>query len=189
LVSFNGSNGASPWAGATADANGDLFGTTEAGGASGKGTVFEIKNTGTIAAPIYASAPTTLVSFNYTSEGPYDGAYSDARVILNPNGDLFGTTYEGGANFWGTVFEIKNTGTVAAPVYANAPTTLASFNYTNGGYPHSGLIADANGDLFGTTWPRPNSRVTKCHLGWNGRETRRNLGMSRNLWIARHAAG
>ena len=64
LSSFNGSNGANPYAGLTADANGDLFGTTVRGGVNGYGTVFEIQNTGTVAAPIYASAPTTLVTFN-----------------------------------------------------------------------------------------------------------------------------
>ena len=55
---------ANPVAGLIADANGDLFGTTDEGGANSDGTVFEIENTGTVAAPVYASAPTTLVSFN-----------------------------------------------------------------------------------------------------------------------------
>ena len=74
-----------------------------------------------------------------------------AGLIADANGDLFGTTDAGGANGDGTVFEIKNTGTVAAPVYASAPTTLVSFNGSNGADPDAGLIADANGDLFGTT--------------------------------------
>jgi len=59
LFSFNGSNGQSPSAVLTADANGDLFGTTDGGGANGYGTVFEIKNTGTVAAPNYAISPTS----------------------------------------------------------------------------------------------------------------------------------
>jgi uncharacterized repeat protein (TIGR03803 family) len=152
LFSFNGADGNGPAAGLTADANCDLFGTTSGGGASGQGTVFEIENTGTIAAPIYASPPTTLVSFLYVSEGPYGGENPEGGVILDANGNLFGTTWRGGANSsWGTVFEIKNTGTLATPIYANTPTTLASFDYTNGGFPHSELVADANGDLFGTT--------------------------------------
>jgi hypothetical protein len=49
------------------------------------------------------------------------------------------------------VFEIQNTRTVAVPVYASAPTTLLTFNGANGQYPAAALIADANGDLFGTT--------------------------------------
>ena len=53
----------------------------------------------------------------------------------------------GGANGDGTVFEIAKT----AHGYASTPTTLVSFNGTNGAYPYGSLIADANGDLFGTT--------------------------------------
>ena len=63
LVSFNGTNGADPVGGLIADANGDLFGTTDSGGANGDGTVFEIAKT----AGGYASTPTTLVSFNGTN--------------------------------------------------------------------------------------------------------------------------
>jgi uncharacterized repeat protein (TIGR03803 family) len=146
LVSFNSSNGQAPEAGPIADANGDLFGTTVEGGANGDGTVFEIKNTGTVATPIYASAPITLVSFDGSN-----GQNPEAALIVDANGDLFGTTSAGGAINYGTVFEIQNTGTVAAPVYANAPTTLVSFNGSDGQSPGAGLIADANGDLFGTT--------------------------------------
>jgi uncharacterized repeat protein (TIGR03803 family) len=60
LVSFNDTNGSLPTAGLIADAHGDLFGTTEGGGANGIGTVFEIAKT----AHGYASTPATLVSFN-----------------------------------------------------------------------------------------------------------------------------
>ena len=146
LLSFNGSNGQAPKAGLTADARGDLFGTTELGGANGVGTVFEIQNIGTAAAPVYASAPTLLVSFN----GLTDGDYPTAALIVDANGDLFGTTNEGGTNGDGTVFEIKNIGTVASPIYSGSPITLASLNGSNGNLPLAGLIADANGDLFGT---------------------------------------
>jgi len=44
LVTFNGGNGESPYAGVIIDANGNLFGTTEQGGAYGYGTVFEVVN-------------------------------------------------------------------------------------------------------------------------------------------------
>jgi uncharacterized repeat protein (TIGR03803 family) len=147
LFSFDGTHGAKPNAALTPDANGDLFGTTYSGDAFNYGTVFEIQNTGTLAAPVYASAPIALVSFNWTN-----GAYPDAGLTADANGDLFGTTLQGGGtNGDGTVFELKNTGTVAAPLYASPPTTLISFDDANGHAPESGLIADANGDLFGTT--------------------------------------
>jgi hypothetical protein len=127
-----------------ADANGNLFGTTEAGGANGAGTVFELVNTGTVSSPSYASTPTTLVTFNGSN-----GAIPFAGVIVDANGDLFGTTISGGANNDGTVFELVNIGTVSSPSYASTPTTLVTFNGSNGAIPFAGLIADAKGDLFG----------------------------------------
>src|SRR5271166_4671786 len=86
---------------------------------------------------------TSLVSFNGTNgETPLAGLIADA------NGNLFGTTLDGGAYGDGTVFEIAKT----ARGYASTPTTLVSFNGTNGAYPYyATLIADANGNLFGTT--------------------------------------
>ena len=58
----------------------------------------------------------------------------------------------------GTVFELKNTW--SAPVYT--PTTLVSFNGANGAYPYGGLIADANGDLFGTTSWAGRPAMARC---------------------------
>ena len=136
LVSFNGTNGLEPWAGLIADVYGDLFGTTIYGGANDLGTAFEIAKT----AHGYASSPTTLVSFNGAN-----GYEPFGSLIADRHGDLFGTTYEF-ANL-GTVFEIAKT----AHGYASSPTTLVNFNGANGSNPSSGLIADAHGDLFGTT--------------------------------------
>ena len=142
LVSFNLTDGGHPIAGLIADANGNLFGTTEDGGAFLQGTVFEIVKSG----GVYASTPSTLVSFNGT-----DGAFPQAGLIADANGNLFGTTIFGGAFGPGTVFEIVKSG----GVYADTPTTLVSFNVNfnnnDGGYPQAGLIADADGNLFGTT--------------------------------------
>ena len=147
VASFNGLNGANPEDELNLDASGDLLGTTVYGGANDDGTVFEIKNTGTVAAPIYASTPITLVSFN----GP-DGANPFlAGLTADANGNLFGTTDQGGANNDGTVFEIKNTGTLAAPIYSSPLMTLISFDGSDGLQPAAGLTVDANGNLFGTT--------------------------------------
>ena len=136
LVSFNGSNGSNPYAGLIADAAGDLFGTTDYGGANGEGTVFEIPKItsgyGTL---------TTLVSFNGTN-----GKTPEGTLIADAAGDLFGTTAEGGANGGGTVFEIVKTG----PSYASTPTTLVNFNGGEGSTPDAGLVADASGNFFGT---------------------------------------
>jgi hypothetical protein len=97
----------------------------------------------------------TLISLAYFdgTGGAYatDGAYPRAGLISDAAGDLFGTTYEGGVDGEGAVFEIANTGTVIAPVYSSTPTLLAVFNNTDGSYPEATLISDAAGDLFGTT--------------------------------------
>ena len=130
LASFNSTNGSSPYAGLVMDSSGDLFGTTYAGGASYIGTVFEIANGST--------SVTTLASFNGTN-----GAYPDASLVLDSSGNLFGTTYAGGASNEGTVFELANGST--------SIDTLASFNGTNGNYPRSDLILDSSYNLLGTT--------------------------------------
>ena len=67
-------------------------------------------------------------------------------MLTDTNGDLFGTTVIGGAEGYGTVFEIANTPTG----YASTPTTLVSFDAANGRYPIGRQVADAKGDLFGT---------------------------------------
>jgi uncharacterized repeat protein (TIGR03803 family) len=149
LVSFcslaNCADGDFPIAGLIADANGNLFGTTIIGGsgagAHNRGTVFEIAKTATG----YAITPTTLVSFCSLTNCA-DGANPAARLIADVDGNLFGTTYGGGGNGVGTVFEIVKT----TRGYASTPTTLVSF--TDGANPLAGLIADTDGNLFGTTY-------------------------------------
>ncbi len=136
LYSFTGTgaDGASPFAGVIRDAAGDLFGTTTSGGSSGDGTVFEIKAGSTTATTIYS----------FTGTGG-DGASPYGGLTLDSAGDLFGTTYLGGSNGNGTVFEIKAGSTTA--------TTLYSFNGTSttGMNPEGGVTVDAAGDIFGTT--------------------------------------
>src|SRR6516225_9795894 len=87
---------------------------------------------------------TTLLNFNSTN-----GATPQAGLIADANGDLFGTTHNdgtSGTSGGGTVFElVNNNGTYTL-------NTLVNFNGANGQGPAAGLIADANGDLFGTTY-------------------------------------
>jgi hypothetical protein len=86
--------------------------------------------------------PTKLVDFSGT-----DGHYPLAGMIADAAGDRLGTTVLGGAYGDGEVFEIVKT----ADRYTSTPTVLASFNGTDGTSPVAGLIADAAGDLIGTT--------------------------------------
>jgi uncharacterized repeat protein (TIGR03803 family) len=125
----------------TIDAKGDIFGTTITGGENDDGTVFEIEKT-----PAgYASAPTTLASFV-----PADGKLSLNRpkiLIVDANGDLFGTTDPSGQNSGGVVFEI-----VRIPTgYESTPTIVSDFNGLGDGSLGANLVVDANGNLFGTT--------------------------------------
>ena len=93
-----------PWPALIGDAAGNLFGTTEYGGSYGYGTVFEIAKT----ASGYVSTPIVLHNFDGS-----DGAYPNAGLIADA-GNLFGTTYGGGLNNGGTVFEITNSGFLVA---------------------------------------------------------------------------
>ncbi len=95
----------------------------------------------------------TLITLaNFTGPSPSgNGIYDSAGLLADSNGDLFGTT-DGGGTFgdfpgYGTVYEITNTD----GSFASTPTTLVNFNSTDGASPQAGLIADAAGDLFGTS--------------------------------------
>jgi len=87
-------------------------------------------------AVVQAATLTTLASFNGAN-----GSIPLAGLIADKAGNLFGTTYQGGATNQGTIFELPKGG---------ALTDLASFGGANGALPQGGLIADAAGNLFGT---------------------------------------
>ena len=108
LATFTGANGAYPLSQLVSDAAGDLFGTTETGGADNDGTVFEIvKSTGALI---------TLATFTDANGEELDGS-----LTINSAGDLFGTTFFGGVNGDGTVFELPAT-FVATPAVNNRTT-------------------------------------------------------------------
>ncbi len=91
---------------------------------------------------IAATGFTTLHDFT----GRPDGANPYAGLIMDSAGDLFGTTNGGGVQSGSTVFESPKTATGYG-----TPVTLVSFDGNEGAYPYGRLIADAAGDLFGTT--------------------------------------
>ena len=132
LLNFNGGNGEAPDA-LSINELGDLLGTTNVGGSLGGGIVFKICNKGTLALPIYDKISSTLVEF-----GPANG-YLYNGLTFNGHGDLVGLTASGGSDNNGTVFEIANTGTLAAPIYSNTAITLASFNASYGPSVKSGF--------------------------------------------------
>jgi uncharacterized repeat protein (TIGR03803 family) len=133
LYSFSGTNdGGNPLAGLLQGSDGNFYGTTTSGGTNGGyGTVFRITTMGAL---------TSLHSF----AGGSDGANPHDVLVEGDGGSFYGTTYAGGTNNLGTVFEISNTG---------ALTRLYSFTGANGGAnPHAGLVRGGDGNFYGTTY-------------------------------------
>jgi uncharacterized repeat protein (TIGR03803 family) len=123
--------GAYPAWGVIRDSVGNLYGTTSGGGASGAGVVFKIDPCG---------HETVLYSFT----GDADGGDPDGSLILDPEGNLYGTTTGGGASGAGVVFKLDTSGN---------ETVLYSFTgRADGGYPLWVTLArDSAGNLYGTT--------------------------------------
>jgi uncharacterized repeat protein (TIGR03803 family) len=129
LFSFANTNGAEPYAGLAQDSGGNFYGTTFAGGAYGAGTVFKLAADGTF---------TSLYSFT----GGNDGSNCFGGLLLASDGNLYGTTQNGGVYGLGTVFRISVDGTLA---------TLVQFDGYQGANSYCTLIQGADGDLYGTT--------------------------------------
>jgi uncharacterized repeat protein (TIGR03803 family) len=134
LYSFDGigTNGSEP-SGMTQATDGNFYGTTTGGGVGGYGTVFKITPGGVL---------TTLYNFSSFA----DGAYPNSGLIQASDGNLYGTTYQGGINNYGTLFKITPDG---------ALTTLYHFCSqefcTDGSNPDGTLVQGTNGNLYSTT--------------------------------------
>jgi uncharacterized repeat protein (TIGR03803 family) len=131
LHSFTGgADGANPYAGLIQDSTGNFYGTTQLGGTSNLGAVFKLDPTGT---------EIVLHSF----AGGADGANPYSGLVQDSTGNLYGTTYYGGAPNHGTVFKLDPTGT---------ETVLYSFaGGADGANPYASLVQDPAGNLYGTT--------------------------------------
>jgi len=126
----SGFDGAFPMAGVIFDQTGNLYGTTEAGGTMGPGTVFELMPPQT-----QGGTWTENILYSFSASGePYGG------VIFDKAGNLYGTTS------WpkGNVFEL----TPSAGVWTE--TTLYAFGSTHISMPLAGVILDSVGNLYGT---------------------------------------
>lgn len=134
-------DGSFPYAGLIQASDGNIYGTTSLGGASNAGTIFKITPEGTL---------TTFYNF-CSLPGCADGTKPHAGLIQAADGNLYGTTSSGGADWQGTVFKISPEGVL---------TTLHSFNWTDGANPYAGLLQATDGNFYGTTTvggplPRP----------------------------------
>jgi len=164
LYSFSNKNkvGYSPVAGVIFDAAGNLYGTTTTGGGHASGTVYELTpgDNGTWTEKV-------LHRFNRVHEVPLAGLIFDAA------GNLYGTTCMSSAHNYGAVFQLTpgTNGNWTERV-------LHDFNRLNGACPHSGVIFDAAGNLYGATsngGPHSSGTVFELSPGTNGKWTEKIL--------------
>ena len=146
-------DGSNPDATLILDGAGNLYGSTSFGGTYGLGTLFKISASGTVSA-LYA----------FGSSGTDD--IPNAGLIRDSAGNFYGTTYGGGTNGNGTVFEISAAG---------KETVLYSFGPSGGSdgqHPYAGLITDGAGNFFGTTYEGgTNNTGTVFKLSASGAES------------------
>ncbi len=135
LLNFaRGDNGHYPFAGVIRDSTGNLYGTTLWGGNGEAGVVYELNAAG---------QQTILYSFPSVT----DGRYPNSPVTLDSAGNVYGTTFYGGAAGDGTVFKLDSQG---------HETILHAFvGNESGGKPNAGVILDSQGNLYGTATSSP----------------------------------
>ena len=146
------------------DQQGNIYGTTSQGGASqncgsdyGCGTVYELSPSGN------GYTESFLYSFSDT-----DGAFPYAGLVFDKNGNLFGAASSGGLNGQGVIFELSY---VEGVWTENVLYTFQGAS--DGSTPFGGLIFDAAGNLYGTTY----------YGGSGGGGTVFELSPSGNTWI------
>jgi uncharacterized repeat protein (TIGR03803 family) len=144
----DGKSGFKPWGGVVIDGSGNLYGTTNAGGPvsagcgnGGCGVVFELT-------PLGGGNWSEKVLHHFQDDGS-DGYGSVAGLALDAKGNLYGTTYYGGAYNDGIAFEV-------VPAKKRwIEKVLHTFDWSltvkDGSSPGSGLIFDSSGNLYGTT--------------------------------------
>jgi uncharacterized repeat protein (TIGR03803 family) len=136
LHSFDATDGYYVEAGLVQGTNGNLYGTTGYGGTDYEGTVFDITTSGTL---------TTLHDF-CSQTGCTDGNAPTSALVQAPDGNFYGTTYQGGTNGRGNFFKISPGGTL---------TTLYNFcsqsRCPDGYFPLATLVYATDGNFYGTT--------------------------------------
>lgn len=159
LYSFTGgTDGANPYyADVIFDKAGNLYGTTVGGGANNLGVVFELTPSSD------GWTETVLHSF----AGGVDGSNPYSGLVLDRFGNLYGTTYAGGAYGVGTVFELQH-----ASGGQWTEKIIHTFDLKTGSTPVGGLVFDQKGDLFGTTQGGgANSAGVVFALQYSGKDT------------------
>ncbi|MBK8092248.1 MAG: hypothetical protein IPK32_09800 [Verrucomicrobiaceae bacterium] len=134
LVEFTGNGaGSSPQSSLVQGSDGNFYGTTHyTNYLNGNGTLFRMTPAGAL---------TTLIQF--TGNGATNkGKYPDGGLMQDSDGTFYGTTYNGGASDFGTVFKMTAAGVL---------TTLVEFAASEEGHPNAALLRGLDGNLYGTT--------------------------------------
>jgi uncharacterized repeat protein (TIGR03803 family) len=138
LHSFqNASDGGAPTGGVILDSSGDLYGATQAGGMFGNGTVFELTS--------LANGSWSLSALYAFVGAGIGGSYR--TITMDNAGNLYGTSSEGGAHGWGSVFKL--TWSNGGWVYRSLHDFTGG---ADGGTPFGSVVLDASGNLYGTTF-------------------------------------
>ena len=139
-------DGSGSGANVTVDNAGNLYGTTDNGGANFDGVVFKL-------------APDGKETLLHTFSGS-DGANPDGGVIVMPNGDIYGSTGSGGASDNGVLFELSAKGKLKV---------LHDFTTADGSFIRGDLYRDTLGNLYGTAlFSGANSSGTVFKYGADG---------------------
>ena len=140
LHSFNRTDGVDPFGNLVFDSAGNLYGTTFSAGAHNSGTVFELTPTGD-------GKWAEQVLHSFSPDGK-DGFNPSAGLIFDSTGSLYGTTQNGGAHYYGSVFKLTLTSDGKWK-----ERVLHSFNFVSqdGAEPTAGVVFDSTGNLYGTT--------------------------------------
>jgi uncharacterized repeat protein (TIGR03803 family) len=162
LHRFTGTDGGNSFAGLVRDSKGNFYGATSVGGSAGLGTVYKLSLTSA------GWKESVLHSFTGTPDGAEPLIFQSA-LTLDGLGNIYGTTYTGGAGDGGTVFELipQTSGAWTEKILFNFQRTVFELTAANGyaktilhnfniftdpakETPH-GLILDASGNIYGTT--------------------------------------
>ncbi|MGA2904512.1 MAG: choice-of-anchor tandem repeat GloVer-containing protein [Candidatus Korobacteraceae bacterium] len=139
-----GSDGGIPLGGVVIGPNGALYGTTGYGGSEDYGTVFELRPPLTVCKAILCYWNETVL---HTFTGAPDGVGPAVEnLAFDSSGNIYGTTYEGGTNDHGTVFELtpSNGGYTESIIHSFG-------SGTDGESPEAGVVLDTAGNVYGTT--------------------------------------
>jgi len=178
LHSFTGGNdGAIPYAGLILDQAGNLYGTASEGGKNmdgcetiGCGVAFRLKHSssGWTLTPLYI--------FQGGQESGDDGANPEASMVFAADGELYGTTYDGGGHqcndiSCGTVFKLTPPPTACRSALCpwNETVIYRFVGQPYAGNPNGGpLILDAQGNLYGVAGWGPDDYGAIYELSNNG---------------------